>query len=107
MVKKLMKLSSAPVIPLGASSMLAIAAGIVAVVGVSSLHKRRAERASAAATSSGGASKATQVAVGLLSVHVPQNFRYVSTDKLAAYMHIYWCGRLTDGLCHVRCAGTW
>lgn len=76
MVKKLMKLSSAPVIPLRASSVLAIAAGIVAVVGVSSLHKHRAERASAAAGSSGGdASKATQVAVGLLSVHVPQNFR--------------------------------
>lgn len=79
MVKKLMKLSSAPVIPLGASSVLAIAAGIAAVVGVSSLHKRRAERASTAAGSTGGdASKATQVAVGLLSVHVPQNFRYVS-----------------------------
>ncbi|KAF1329737.1 Cytidylyltransferase, partial [Globisporangium splendens] len=83
MVKKLMKLSAvgmsggAPVAPLGTSSVLAIVAGVATLVGLSTLHKHRA----ASATSSTGSG--TQVAVGLLSVHVPQNFRdLVKNDVL-------------------------
>ncbi|TYZ58469.1 hypothetical protein PybrP1_007987 [[Pythium] brassicae (nom. inval.)] len=85
MSRKVMKLSAvagganAPVAPLGAASVLAVVAGVAAVVGASALHKRRA----AAATAAAAASDAAQVAVGLLRVHVPQNFRdLVKNDVL-------------------------
>ncbi|KAG6612628.1 Cytidylyltransferase (predicted) [Phytophthora cinnamomi] len=64
----------APVLS-GASTALAVAAGIAAVVGVSALHRRVA----AGRSPSGGPS----VRVGLLRVHVPQNFRdLVKNDVL-------------------------
>lgn len=75
MTKKLMlrlpvPAPSAPVL-MGSSTLLALAAGIVAVVGVSTLHKR-AQLLSAGPS---GSSENVQVRVGLLRVHVPQNFR--------------------------------
>ena len=81
MVKKLMKLpgvgmNGSPVVPLGTSSVLAIVAGVAAVVGMSTLHKHRAAQSGSSGSNTGNT--ATQVAVGLLSVHVPQNFRYRS-----------------------------
>lgn len=78
MTRKLMKLSAvagsggAPAAPLGTGSLLALVAGVAAVVGASALHKRRALAATSSASASG-----SQVAVGLLRVHVPQNFRCV------------------------------
>lgn len=74
MTKKLMlrlpvPAPSAPVL-MGSSTLLALAAGIVAVVGVSTLHKRALLTAAASSSSD-----SVQVRVGLLRVHVPQNFR--------------------------------
>ncbi|KAG7379696.1 hypothetical protein PHYPSEUDO_008262 [Phytophthora pseudosyringae] len=60
--------ASAPVLS-GASTALAIAAGVAAVVGVSALHKRAAARADARKKDD------ADIRVGLLRMHVPQNFR--------------------------------
>ncbi|TMW60284.1 hypothetical protein Poli38472_000326 [Pythium oligandrum] len=92
MSKKLMSkmgtgVTSAPM-PLGASTVIAIAAGIAAVVGVSTLHKRRVgaqqnetDRENGALTANGASN--ARVRVGLLRLHVPQNWRdLVKNDVL-------------------------
>ncbi|KAL3669668.1 hypothetical protein V7S43_005051 [Phytophthora oleae] len=60
----------------GASTALAIAAGVATVVGVTALHKRAVARYDAQ-------KKNTDVRAGLLRMHVPQNFRdLVKNDVL-------------------------
>ncbi|KUF99775.1 Alcohol dehydrogenase 2 [Phytophthora nicotianae] len=66
----------APVLS-GASTALAIAAGVMAVVGMSTLHKRAATRSDA------HKKNGSDIRVGLLRMHVPQNFRdLVKNDVL-------------------------
>ncbi|KAF1780452.1 Rossmann-like alpha/beta/alpha sandwich fold [Phytophthora cactorum] len=66
----------APVLS-GASTAFAIAAGVVAVVGMSTLRKRAASRADA------HKKNGADIRVGLLRMHVPQNFRdLVKSDVL-------------------------
>ncbi|CEG38591.1 bifunctional coenzyme a synthase [Plasmopara halstedii] len=66
----------APVLS-GAGSILAIIVGVAAVVGVSSLHKH------AASCSDAQKLKKADLRVGLLRIHVPQNFRdLVKNDVL-------------------------
>ncbi|KAG7400681.1 hypothetical protein PHYBOEH_004728 [Phytophthora boehmeriae] len=67
----------APVLS-GASTALAVVAGVVAVVGASALHKRVAAR-----SVDGRKKPGLSVRVGLLRMHVPQNFRdLVKNDVL-------------------------
>lgn len=75
MSKKLLKMPAAAPVLLGANTALAIAAGVAAVVGVSALHKRRAMAQARSAGSRGGHDDSQALRVGLLRVHVPQNFR--------------------------------
>lgn len=74
MSKKLLKVpvGAAPAVLLGANTALAVAAGVAAVVGVSALHRRRLAAQEAATARARGA---PGVRVGLLRIHVPQNFR--------------------------------
>lgn len=81
----------------GASTALAVAAGVAAIVGVSALHKRAASR-----SAESGKKVGPTVRVGLLRMHVPQNFRDlvkndVLVEKAAAFVSdkliIYVSGR--------------
>lgn len=81
LISKVTMGGSAPVLT-GTNSILAMAAGIIAVVGVSAFHKRRLQRDRVGQESITmkspaikNASPSSQVFVGLLCVHVPKNWR--------------------------------
>ncbi|DBA03707.1 TPA: hypothetical protein N0F65_004124 [Lagenidium giganteum] len=77
---KLLPNPSAPVV-MGSNSWLAVLAGVVAVVGVSTLQKRR--HAKQLAVAQALQHKKTQVQVALLGMSVPKNFRdLVKNDVL-------------------------
>jgi hypothetical protein len=63
---------SNPSVLMGSNSLIAVFAGVLAVVGVSTLHKRKMRQMISHAKP---ATRSNQVQVGLLKLHAPRNFR--------------------------------